>query len=51
MNSALEIMRLLNLKSCNSFRSNDLAPAIEAGLVGLTEPDKPTSRNQRYFKK
>lgn len=49
--SALEIMERLNLKSRNSFRSNYLNPAIEAGLVGLTEPDKPTSRNQRYFKK
>ena len=49
--SATELMGRLNLKSRDAFRNNYLKPAIEAGLVGLTEPDKPTSRNQRYFKK
>ncbi|MGI6228853.1 MAG: Fic family protein [Christensenellales bacterium] len=33
-----------------SFRSNYLLPAIEAGLIGLTHPDIPANRNQRYFK-
>lgn len=49
--SALEIMERLNLKSRNSFRDNYLNPAIKAGLVELTEPDKPTNKNQMYFKK
>jgi Fic family protein len=49
--SAAELMKKLNLKSRESFRDNYLRPAIEAGLVGLTEPDKSTSKNQRYFKK
>jgi len=49
--SASEIMALLGMKSRLSFRTNYLQPAIEAGLVGLTDPDTPTSRNQRYFKK
>lgn len=49
--SALEIMERLNMKSRNTFQANYLRPAIAAGLIGLTEPDKPRSRNQRYFKK
>ncbi|MCL2688345.1 MAG: Fic family protein [Chitinispirillia bacterium] len=49
--TAQEIMDKLGMKSRNSFRQNYLNPAIEAGLIGLTEPDKPTSRNQKYFKK
>ena len=32
-------------------RRNYLAPAIEAGLVEMTAPDKPSSRRQRYRKK
>lgn len=49
--TANEIMQLLNLKSKETFRKNYLYPAIEAGLVGLTLPEKPTSKNQAYFKK
>ena len=48
--SAKELMDKLNLKSKDSFRKNYLYPAIEMGLVGMTEPNKPTSKNQRYFK-
>lgn len=48
--SAKELMEKLNLKSRVGFRQNYLQPAIEAGLVGMTEPNKPTSKNQRYFK-
>jgi Fic family protein len=49
--SASELMGRLNLRSRDAFRNNYLRPAIEAGLVSLTEPDKLTSRNQRYIKK
>ena len=49
--SANEIMSLLGMKSKVSFRQNYLKPAIEMGLVGLSEPNTPTNRNQRYFKK
>jgi len=49
--SASEIMELLGMKSRVSFRTNYLQPAIELGLIELTEPDMPTHRNQRYFKK
>lgn len=43
-------MDKLGIKSRNSFRDNYLKPAIEAGLIGMTIPDKPTSKNQRYYK-
>ena len=49
--SATELMQKLNLKSRNGFRINYLQPAIDAGLVKLTEPNKPTSKNQKYLKK
>ncbi len=48
--SAKELMERLGLKSRNGFRQNYLAPALEAGLIGMTCPDQPTSKNQRYFK-
>lgn len=48
--SAQELMEKLGLKSRNGFRQHYLVPALEAGLIGMTCPDKPTSRNQRYFK-
>lgn len=48
--TAQELMDKLNLKSRDGFRKNYLTPAIEAGLIGMTIPDKPTSRNQRYYK-
>ena len=44
-----EMMRELGLKSRASFRKNYLLPAIESGLIKMTEPDKPTSRNQMYY--
>lgn len=48
--TAAEIMKRLGLKAANSFRKNYLTPAIKEGYVAMTEPDKPTSRNQRYYK-
>lgn len=47
---AQELMDKLGLKSREGFRKNYLNPAIEAGLVGMTIPDKPTSKSQMYFK-
>lgn len=46
-----DIMSNLNLKSKETFRKHYINPAIEQGLVFMTSPDKPTSRNQRYIKK
>ncbi len=48
--SATELMQKLNLKSRVGFRKNYLQPALNAGLIGMTEPNKPTSKNQKYFK-
>ena len=48
--SATELMEKLNLKSRLGFRKNYLQPALDSGLIGMTEPDKPTSKNQKYFK-
>ena len=48
--TATAILSLLNLKSKETHRKNYLNPAIENGLVTMTLPDKPNSRNQRYIK-
>lgn len=48
--SAQELMDKLGLKSREGFRKNYLNTAIEAGLVGMTIPNKPTSKSQMYFK-
>ena len=48
--SSKELMSMLGLKSLLSFRQNYLNPALEEGLIKMTNPEKPTSRNQRYFK-
>ncbi len=48
--SAQQIMDRLKMKSRASFRKNYLIPALEAGLIGMTIPEKPTSKNQMYFK-
>ena len=48
--TANEIMVKLGIKSKETLRSQYLDPAIKQGLVGLTIPDKPTSKNQKYYK-
>ena len=48
--SSLEIMEKLKLKSKIGFRKNYLNKAIQLGLVGMTEPLHPTSKNQKYYK-
>ena len=45
-----ELMEKLNMKSRISFRDNYLSPALENGLIKMTNPDKPTSKNQMYYK-
>lgn len=49
--TANELMKLLGLKSKETFRQNYLLPALEAGIICMTIPEKPTSRNQMYYKK
>lgn len=48
--TANEIMEKLEIKSKETLRGRYLDPAIKQGLVNLTIPDKPTSKNQMYYK-
>lgn len=48
--SSNEIMQRLNIKSKETLRGSYLNPAIENGLVKMTLPDKPNSKNQKYMK-
>ena len=48
--SAKQIMEKLHLKSKETFRKHYMHPALEMGLVKMTIPDKPSSKNQRYIK-
>jgi len=44
------IMEKLGLKSKETLRKNYLNPAMDLGLIRMTLPDKPNSKNQRYVK-
>jgi len=44
------IMEKLGLKSKESFRENYLNPALENRIIKMTLPDKPTSKNQMYYR-
>lgn len=46
--SRQQIQAALGLKSEEHFRSSYLKPALEAGLIEMTLPQKPRSGNQRY---
>lgn len=48
--TATAILSLPGLKSKETLRKNYLNPAIKSGLIKMTLPDKPNSRNQRYIK-
>lgn len=48
--SANEIMKRLGIRSKETLRNSYLNPAIENGLVKMTLPDKPNSKNQRYVR-
>ena len=48
--TAYEIMERLNIKSKETLRNSYLNYAIKNKLVRLTNPSKPTSRNQMYYK-
>ncbi len=48
--TANQIMEKLGIKSKETLRSTYLDPAIKKGVVALTIPDKPTSKNQMYYK-
>ena len=48
--SATEIMRRLGIKSKETLRNSYLNPALQNGLIKMALPDKPSSKNQRYYK-
>ena len=48
--SANEIMNRLGIKSKETLRGSYLNPALQNGLVQMTLPDKPNSKNQKYYK-
>ena len=43
-----ELMNALDLSDRKSFRERYLLPALKAGLIEMTLPDKPNSRLQKY---
>lgn len=49
--TAAAIMEQLGLKSKETFRKHYLNPAMELGMVEMTIPEKPRSRNQRYIRR
>ena len=46
--SRRELQELLGLKDAEHFRKAYLLTAMDASLAGMTLPDKPKSRLQRY---
>ena len=44
------LMEKVGIKTKDSFRNHYLRPAMEMGLIEMTIPDKPRSRNQRYVR-
>lgn len=49
--STAEIMPRLGLTHRPTFRKNYLTPALNAGLIEMTIPEKPNSRSQKYRRK
>jgi ATP-dependent DNA helicase RecG len=43
-----QIQEILGLKDRHYFRDTYLVPAIDAGAIEMTIPNKPRSRNQKY---
>lgn len=48
--SANDLMERLHLKSKKSFKKTYLDPAIQNHFIKMTIPEKPTSKNQMYYK-
>jgi hypothetical protein len=43
-----ELRSILNIKHRPTFRDNYLHPALDAGFIEMTIPEKPSSRLQKY---
>lgn len=48
--SSAELMKAMGFSERSSFQKNYLHPALEAGAIERTVPDKPNSRLQKYRK-
>lgn len=46
--SLVELMGKIGLADRKNFRDLYLKPSLDSGLIEMTIPGKPTSRNQRY---
>ena len=46
--SRAQLQAVLELRDRRHFRVVYLRPALEAGMIEMALPDKPTSRHQRY---
>ena len=46
--SAAELLERLGFKSRNTFRKNDLLPALSCNLIQMQNPTSPNAPNQRY---
>ncbi len=46
--SRIEMQEFVGLKDKINFKKNYLIPMLEKGIIKMTIPDKPTSRNQKY---
>ena len=49
--TTIELMEIVGIKSRASFRKHYLDPLMQTGLIEMTLPNTPKSRNQRYIKK
>ena len=48
--STKELMERLGFSHRPTFRKKYLTPALNLGVIAMTIPDKPQSRNQKYYK-
>lgn len=49
--TAIQIMEHFKHKNIKRFRRDYIKPLVEKGLLKMTLPDKPTSKNQKYVSK
>ena len=44
----IEMLSYMNVSDRTKFRKKYIYPLLEAGVIQMTIPDKPNSRNQKY---